>query len=654
MPKMQTSFKGLVHLLARNLYTSPDVFIRELLQNAHDGCQRALATGSQAPPRIEVTTSESDRTITFADNGIGMDEKDIQDYLSTIGQSGTATESARLQEAGQTLDTIGQFGVGLLSAFVVAERIDVFTRKQGSASAYHWTSQGGDEYELTVTNEMPDAGTEIVLTLRSEFAHFLRDQELLKAVKLFADFLSVPIHVNGRGPVNLGNGPWHQIDWMSETSRREAYSQFVQSRFSDQPLLIIPFHNAEPRAYGVLYITSLPIPGIGVSGVVDIYVRRMCVRLGDNELLPEWATFVRGLVDADLQPTASRDNLQRDASYHRLRRALGQSVINALLDLQKADPGHFNRLCAWHHVGIKGMALRDEAFLTAVAEQLPFTTNEGTLSLAKYLQRQQPTGSGRRPIYFFANTGDEAQFFRICSANHLLAINAGRVFDEEILAKYAATHPQSVELRPLHHLNSKQLYAEPDPATVSSCGPLLRSLEAQFKRDGVANVCPQVREFAPESVAAVLLDTPGSASVEQFEALLQSPFVPSGFQDVAEEFRTRLQDVPVDLLLNIRNPLVKALKDLPAIEESHGQTLAKGLFHLALLNSRRRLKPETAQQADRYLQERMLEIMQLQLALERRAAHPETVVLLPPGEASPDPIAQAAAEAPAQPEQEAA
>jgi molecular chaperone HtpG len=648
MPKMQTSFKGLVHLLARNLYTSPDVFIRELLQNAHDGCQRALAAGGQIPPRIEITTSESDRTIAFADNGIGMDEKDIREYLSTIGQSGTASESERLAETGQTLETIGQFGVGLLSAFVVAERIDVFTRKQAAGTAYHWMSQGGDEYQLAPTHEMTDYGTEIVLTLRPEFAHFLREKELLKAVKLFADFLMVPICLNGKGPVNRGDGPWHQAEWLSEAGRREAYAQFIQSRYGEQPLLIIPFHHAQPRAHGVLYITSLPIPGIGVSGVIDVYVRRMCVRLGDGELLPEWATFVRGLVDADLQPTASRDNLQRDANYHQLRQALGRAVIEALLELQQIDPDCFNRLCTWHHVGIKGMALRDDSFLAAVAEQLPFATNEGTLSLAEYLRRQPPAGNGRRPIYFFASSGDEAQFYRVCSANSLLAINAGQIFDEEILAKYAAAHPQTVELQPLNRLDSKRIYAEPAPAKLDACAPLLRSLNEQLKKEGLAHVCPQMREFAPESAAAVLLDGPGSASVERFDALLQSPFVPAGFRNVAEEFRNRLQEAPVELLLNLRNPLVQALRDFPQIEESQGQALAKGLYQLALLNSRRRLKPETAQHADRYLQERMLEVMQLQAALERRAASPAPPAQPAQAAASPNPDTQA------QPRREAA
>ena len=333
---------------------------------------------------------------------------------------------------------------------------------------------------------------------------------------------------------------------------------------------------------------------------------------------------------------------------------LGQAVINALLELHKADPDHFNRLCVWHHVGIKGMALRDEAFLSAVAERLPFATNEGTLSLGEYLERQRPTASGRRPIYFFSSTGDDAQFFRICSANRQLAINAGRVFDEEILSKYAASHLQSVELRPLHQLNSKHLYAEPDALQIASSGPLLRSLEARLKSEGLTNIRPQVREFAPESVAAVLLDTPGSDSMEQFEALLQSPFVPSGFQAVAEEFRVKLQEAPLELLLNLRNPLVKSLKDFPAIEEPHGQVLAKGLFHLALLNSRRRLKRDTAQQADLYLQERLLEITQLQLALERKTGQPKKVAPFLPGKLPPEGTAQAATEVQTGQEREAA
>lgn len=611
MPKMQTSFTGLVSLLAKNLYTSADVFIRELLQNAHDGCQRLQAVEPQSTPRIDIVTSVPDRTICFSDNGIGMDEQDIHEYLSTIGRSGTATESARLASAGVSTETIGQFGVGLLSAFVVAERIDVFTRKLGSDVGFHWLSHGDDEYRVSPTNEAPDRGTEITLTLKREFEHFLREEELVRTTRLFGDFLSVPIYVNGQGPVNVRNAPWHQDHWSTEEERLAAHGRFLERRFADRPLLVIPVNLVQPRARGVLYITDQPIPHVGSSGLVDLYVRRMCIRLNDAELLPEWATFVRGILDVDLQPTAARDNVQRDGAYHRLRRALGETITQALLELQQRDPGYFHRLCNWHQLGIKGLALRDDGFFAAVIDRLPFKTNEGTLSLAEYLERQKPLPSGSKPLYYFAFDGDETQFFQICSANHLLAINAGYSFDRTVLEKYADLHHQTVERRPLDHLNSRQLYAEPDAEAVEKFAGVLQGLKATLEAHNLPNLKPSLRQFAPESLACVLLDQPGAEALDHFHALLNSPLVGASIHELAGEVAGRIQSKPMELLLNVRNPLVQSLRHLPNLESESSRQLLLGLYHLALLNSQRRLKSETARQIEGYLQARLGELLDL-------------------------------------------
>jgi molecular chaperone HtpG len=619
MPKMQTSFSGLVALLARNLYTSADVFIRELLQNANDGCQRLLAVDPQRPVRIDLTTSAPERTITFSDNGIGMDEADIHEYLSTIGRSGTAIESARLSSEGLTAETIGQFGVGLLSAFVVAERIDVFTRKLGTATGYHWVSHGGDEYQVAPSTDAPDCGTEISLTLKREYEHFLREEDLVRAVRLFADFLSVPIHVNGEGPVNLRTAPWQRDQWGSPEEQREALERFLSQRYSDRPLLVIPVHIGHPETRGVLYTTDQPMPGVGSSGMVDLYVRRMCIRLNDPDLLPDWATFVRGVIDADLQPTAARDNVQRDAAYHRLRRALGETIVQALLDLRARDVEYFHRLCNWHQVGIKGMALRDDVFFAAVSLHLPFHTNEGTLSLAEYLKRQTLLPSGRKPIYYFPNDADETRFFQICSANGLLAINAGRFFDEAVLEKYADLHPAEVELRRLDHLNTRQLYAEPDAVTVDSFAGVMAALNKVLAARDLQNVVPVLRQFAPDSLAGVLLDEPGGESLERFQALLKTPFVSGSIQDLATEVAARIRRKPMQLLLNASNPLVRSLRDHSDLEGAPAQAILLGLYHLALLNSQRRLKSENARLIDTYLQARLGDILRLQSGSESLA-----------------------------------
>jgi hypothetical protein len=138
-------------------------------------------------------------------------------------------------------------------------------------------SHGSDEYQVSPTDEAPDCGTEITLTLKREYEHFLREEDLTRIIRLYADFLAVPIYLNGKGPVNARQAPWHQGHGMSPEERKEACVRFLERRGRDRALLVMPVDIPLPRTRGVLYITAQPIPGIDSSGMVDLYVRRMCI-----------------------------------------------------------------------------------------------------------------------------------------------------------------------------------------------------------------------------------------------------------------------------------------------------------------------------------------------------------------------------------------
>ncbi len=151
-----------------------------------------------------------------------------------------------------------------------------------------------------------------------------------------------------------------------------ALREFLDKRFPDSPLLVIPVNITHPAALGALYVSDRHVPGINTPGLLDIFQERMCIRINDSELLPEWAKFVRGVIDSPaLTPTAARDNVQKDGAYHELRRCLGRLIVDALVDLAKTDRARFDRLSHWHHYHLKGMALHHDDFFDAVADWLP-------------------------------------------------------------------------------------------------------------------------------------------------------------------------------------------------------------------------------------------------------------------------------------------
>ncbi len=213
MPKLRTSFQGLVRLLAQSLYPEPDVFVRERLQNAHDSIQLRRVHELEPAGEIRIDVDESSRTLNFSDNGTGMDRRDIEEFLSVIGSTGTGSRARELAARDVAVATIGQFGIGLLSAFVVAERIEVQTRKPMAMQAWRWVNHGGEDYELDAlpANTQPP-GTQVMVTMAPDRTAFLDGRLLRQIVRSYADFLPFPILLNSFGPINAVNAPWHEPD----------------------------------------------------------------------------------------------------------------------------------------------------------------------------------------------------------------------------------------------------------------------------------------------------------------------------------------------------------------------------------------------------------------------------------------------------------
>jgi molecular chaperone HtpG len=567
MPKMRTSFDGLVKLLAKHLYPEPNVFIRELIQNAHDSIQLRRVEEPEIGGEIDVIADPSARTITFTDNGMGMDQADVEEFLATIGSTGTGVRTAELAQQNITVDTIGQFGIGLLSAFVVAERIDLFTRKRGGQPGWHWVNHGGEDYELSQDDDAPSPGTRVVVTVGADHVDVIEEDSVRETIKRYADFLPFRIMLNGNGPVNVIDAPWHRAAWASEDDYQQALRLFLNERYPDVPLHAIPVDLESPKAKGALYISDQHIPGINTFGVVDIFQERMCVRLSDQELLPDWAKFVRGVVDSPaLQPTASRDNLIKDAAYFALRKALGDLIVQSLIRLAETDRKKFHRLCDWHHFHLKGMAVHHQGFFDAVIDHLPFETNEGNLSLKEYLGRQRMEPGKRVPVYFFSYGYDSTQFYELANAKGLLAINTGRNFDETLVRRYVERRSDTLELSQLDHLDDPDLYERLPEEERRHFVPLENAMRHALEWGGNSRVRPSTRRFAPESMSGLLIQTQKIEAYEKMEALLSQPFMMEGLGELAEEVKVQMGQTPLDLFINADNPLIQELSRLEELD----------------------------------------------------------------------------------------
>ena len=412
----------LLDLVVHSLYSEREIFLRELVANAADAMDRrrfeALTDQALAPPAdaaIRIVPDKPARTIRISDDGIGMSRQELIDNLGTIARSGTRAFGEALAEAKpeDRPSLIGQFGVGFYSAFMIAERVEVTSRKAGSEEAFTWASDGGGAFTLAPT-ERAQAGTDVVLHVRGDAEEFLDPTRLEAIVRKWADHITVPITITRDGKdekANEGTALWRKprAD-VTEQSYKEFY-RHLGHIFDD------PWATLHWRAEGMLeYYALLFIPGMRPFDFLEndrdshvrLHVRRMFIT-DKGELLPSWLRFVQGVVDTeDLPLNVSREMLQTTPVLARIRKALIGRVMSELKTRAKdeADYGKF-----WENFGVvlKEGVWDDAEHRGEIAPLLRFRhlAEDGWTSLPDYINRMQ---AGQETIYYLA--GDDIDALR--------------------------------------------------------------------------------------------------------------------------------------------------------------------------------------------------------------------------------------------------
>ncbi|MEH2306657.1 heat shock protein Hsp90 family protein [Nostoc sp.] len=599
--KMETNFEGLIQLLAKSLYPEPDVFVRELIQNAHDSIVRRQEVEPNFAGRIDVELDTSNRQIIFRDNGIGMDRQDIKDFLSVIGSTGTGTARQKLKEDGRAAayNLIGQFGIGMLSAFVVAEKVVVQTRKLGEQQAFAWHNTGSTDCILYADNRQ-ETGSDIIVFINPEYTFMLDEKRLREAIVKYCDFVQFPINLNGKGPVNTVLAPWYREHWPSQAEKEVTYKMFINRRYPDNALDLIPVEINEPfQARGVLYISDSRVADFNSTGVVDIFVRRMFIRAGDNTILPPWAKFIRGIIDSpDLQPTAARDNIQRNnPAFEFLQKRLGELIVERLAYLAQKEPNKFKQINIWHHYHLKGMAYFHDDFFEQVAELLLFQTNaktnNGLMSLQDYLTKNR-SRDNKAPIYYFAYMGAAAQFYKLADARGWVVINAGGRFEEELLIKYGKHHHRTVHIERLDATDDEELFQRLETTEAEKFRQLELDLERGLRLSGLTNVLVRMRRFEPKELPSVIIVSPETEAEEKLRHLVTQPWFMEGMEDVAEEALKQNQRRPIHLSLNANNPLIQKLGNIERRSDLV-QEVMMGVYNSAILYSHNLLNQYNAE-----------------------------------------------------------
>jgi len=413
----QAEVSELLHLMVHSVYSETDIFLRELISNASDACDKlryeAIANpaliGDGEAPRIRIAPNKKDNTLAVADTGIGMDRQELIDNLGTIARSGTKSFLARLNEVKDGAGLIGQFGVGFYSAFMVAERIVVFSRHAGTDEVWTWSSSGGSGFEIAPASE-EDAkriarGTEIVLHLKPDAKKYLESYEIERIVGAYSDNIQFPILlVPEEGEprqINSASALWQRS---KSELKPEDYTQAYKSIAGafDEPAMTLHYRAEGRYSYAVLLFAPSTKPfdlfEPARKGSVKLYVRRVFIT-DDADLLPSYLRFMRGVVDSeDLPLNISREMLQNNPQLAQIRKAVTSRVVSELESLGDKEPENFARI--WDAFGpvIKEGLYEDFERREKLLALSRFTTTSGeSRSLKQYIADLKPN---QTEVYF--------------------------------------------------------------------------------------------------------------------------------------------------------------------------------------------------------------------------------------------------------------
>lgn len=487
----QVDLRGMVDLLSHHLYSSPRVYLRELVQNSADAITARVAVEPDCPRRIEIVPADvaDDGCLHIHDTGIGLDAESIRSVLATIGAS---TKRDELGFARGSF--LGQFGIGLLSCFLVCDEIVLHTRRVGAEQTWTWSGAADGTYTVTpAQTPRADPGTEVVLRPRG-IEPLLGWSQVGALAELFAAYLPVELIVHTPdGPRDVGGRtfPWEDPT-LTGGRRREAAERLSDDLLGIRPLDVIELADPVTGVHGFAFVTPAPA---GRRAHHRLYAKRMLVGEAVEAILPDWAFFVRAVLDGDrLELTASRESLQDNEALAETRERLGAAIRRWLLRTAATDPDRMRRFLQVHHLGAKAMAAEDDEMLDIVAGLLPWETTRGQMSLADF--------AALDPVLRYAESiEDFRQIAPLASVGGVAVLNAGYAYDGELIRRWLARHPGS-DARRIAPSELSTGFEPVDPAERARFARLLATAQEALVRTGVV---ADVRRFAPEDLQAVLL-----------------------------------------------------------------------------------------------------------------------------------------------------
>jgi len=567
--QFQAEVNQLLSLIIHSLYSHPEIFLRELVSNASDALDKLKYLtltqeeyrGVPFAPRIDISFDTKDRTtLTVADSGIGMSEKDLEENLGTIARSGTREFlQAMAADARKGAGLIGQFGVGFYSSFMVADSVEVVTRRIGEEKAWKWTSDGKGEYEI-VEASRDAAGTTVTLKLNEAGREYADRWRIEGIIRKYSNHIAFPIHLHYQedGPhggkvdkdsqVNSALALWRRP---KSELKEEDYKEFYKtiSHDTEDPLHWIHLSVEGALAYTTLFYIPSRAPfdlyRYDYEPGVKLYIKRVFITESEKELLPVWLRFVRGVIDSeDLPLNVSREILQKNRIMENIRSSSVRKILQELSHLSKNKEqyekfwGEFGRV-------LKEGILQDHEQRDQLLELLRYKSTAGPSALVSLSEYRDQMQKDQKAIYYI--TGGREPGLR---SSPLLETYKARgivvlVMDDEIdeLVAGAIGRYMEIELKAVNRsATADDLKTDEDTSRAAAIEPLLKKVKKALG-DAVKDVRASSR----------LADSPSCIVVDEQDPTMQ-------MQQILKLMGNKdLPDVKPVLELNPSHPIVTKL-----------------------------------------------------------------------------------------------
>ena len=386
---VQVDFGGLMEVMGKNLYSTPMVAVRELVQNAHDSCTRRRLEADEAEYTPRITVRGLGAVLEIEDNGAGLTRQEIFDYLATIG----AGYTRKLRAAHASEGLIGAFGLGFLSAYVLSTRVEVLTTSVSDpAKTWRFVSHTGERFTVTPAEPRGQAGTLVRLELNEEFKGLGQVEALEAVLGTYCRLLPTAIELEGVGQVNDEVAPWAlreaEVGAIQARQARMAFAGRFERLFEPLATMDVPPSGDGVVTGGLLWIQDGGSYATSDNREISVFIRGMLVSQDERDLLPAWAGFCGGVIDSHaLVPTASRESLVRDDAYASARAHLREALVSGLERLSRREPAAWRRALRRHNEALLGAAISDDRLFELVADQLTVPTSEGDLPVREVTRR---------------------------------------------------------------------------------------------------------------------------------------------------------------------------------------------------------------------------------------------------------------------------